>query len=74
MEIERRQYYPLEKVLADVGEKIDQCLHAGIDIDYLTLVPDGEPTLDVNLGSLIKGLKEYKIPVAVISKIGRAHV
>ncbi|MEM3532385.1 MAG: radical SAM protein [Candidatus Methanomethyliaceae archaeon] len=27
-------------------------------IDYITFVPDGEPTLDVNLGKIINGIKE----------------
>ncbi len=35
--------------------------------DYLSIVPDGEPTLDSNLGVLIEQLKEFNIPVAVIS-------
>jgi len=40
---------------------------AGKKIDYLTLVPDGEPTLDLNLGKIIRELKQFGIPVAVIS-------
>ncbi len=35
--------------------------------DYLSIVPDGEPALDCNLGELIGGLKTFDIPVAVIS-------
>ena len=35
--------------------------------DYLTFVPNGEPTLDANLGEAIKLLKTTGIPVAVIS-------
>ncbi len=35
--------------------------------DYLTIVPDGEPTLDINLGALIHELKSNHIPVAVIT-------
>lgn len=41
----------------DIGEKID----------YITFVPDGEPTLDVNLGKEILSLKEFGIRIAVIS-------
>lgn len=36
-------------------------------IDYLTFVPDGEPTLDVNLGAVIDGIRPLGLPVAVIS-------
>jgi wyosine [tRNA(Phe)-imidazoG37] synthetase (radical SAM superfamily) len=36
-------------------------------IDYLTFVPDGEPTLDVNLGHEIKLLKPLGIKISVIT-------
>ncbi|MDD4896595.1 MAG: radical SAM protein, partial [Atribacterota bacterium] len=36
-------------------------------IDYLTFVPDGEPTLDINLGKEIKLIKSLGIKIAVIS-------
>ena len=35
--------------------------------DSLTIVPDGEPTLDLALEELLSRLKETGIPVAVIS-------
>jgi len=35
--------------------------------DYLTIVSNGEPTLDINLGRTIKLLKKLGIPVAVIT-------
>ena len=35
--------------------------------DYLTFVSNGEPTLDINLGSSIKLLKSLGIPIAVIT-------
>lgn len=52
-------------------------LAAGEQIDYLTIVPDGEPTLDINLGSLIKMLQRLELKVAVISNstlMGRGDV
>jgi len=36
-------------------------------IDYLTFVPDGEPTLDINLGQEIKLIKSLGIKIAVIT-------
>nr|HPI97671.1 radical SAM protein [Synergistales bacterium] len=36
-------------------------------VDYLTFVPDGEPTLDINLGLMADLLKPLGIPLAVIS-------
>lgn len=67
MEIERSAFFPFNQILVEVENKISQCSHSGVSIDYLTLVPDGEPTLDQNLGKLIQELKKYAIPVAVIS-------
>ncbi len=36
-------------------------------IDFITIVPDGEPTLDLNLDMLTEKLKQFDIPVAVIT-------
>jgi wyosine [tRNA(Phe)-imidazoG37] synthetase (radical SAM superfamily) len=36
-------------------------------VDFLTLVPDGEPTLDINLIHLLSELKQFGIPLAVIT-------
>jgi wyosine [tRNA(Phe)-imidazoG37] synthetase (radical SAM superfamily) len=60
-------FYPVELILQEVERKITDCTQIGQAVDYLSLVPDGEPTLDVNLGKLIEGLKRFKIPIAVIS-------
>jgi wyosine [tRNA(Phe)-imidazoG37] synthetase (radical SAM superfamily) len=37
------------------------------EIDYLTFVPDGEPTLDLNLGKEIELLKPLGIKIAVLT-------
>lgn len=39
----------------------------GEDIDYLSFVPNGEPTLDANLGRTIELLKPLGIRIAVIT-------
>jgi len=67
MPLERQEFYPVEQILAEVGQKVTEVAEAGKKIDYLTLVPDGEPTLDLNLGKIIRELKQFGIPVAVIS-------
>ena len=64
---ERQEFYPVDQILAEVGHKVTEVAKAGKRIDYLTLVPDGEPTLDLNLGKIIRGLKQFDIPIAVIS-------
>ncbi len=63
-EINRYPYYEPETVL---GEVKDHLANAGNAVDYLSFVPDGEPTLDVNLGRTIELLKVLSIPIAIIS-------
>lgn len=63
----RRPFYDPEAVLADVKERVDSALKGGHRPHYLTFVPDGEPTLDLNLGTLIRRLKPLGIPVGVIT-------
>jgi wyosine [tRNA(Phe)-imidazoG37] synthetase (radical SAM superfamily) len=65
--ISRRAFYAQDEVLADVRLKLDAARSSGQAVDYLTFVPDGEPTLDLNLGPLIERLRPLGIPTAVIS-------
>ncbi len=67
LETTRRNFYPLGQILREVERKISDSAKLNQRIDYLTLVPDGEPTLDIHLGKLIEGLKPFQIPIAVIS-------
>jgi len=67
MDIHRDHFYTPEYILEQTREKIRQAKKKGEKIDYLSLVPDGEPTLDINLGEIIAGLKTLGYPVAVIS-------
>ena len=67
MQVDRRSFYAPEEVLRDVREQVEKSRAAGERIDYLTFVPDGEPTLDVNLGREIELLRPLSIPIAVIT-------
>jgi wyosine [tRNA(Phe)-imidazoG37] synthetase (radical SAM superfamily) len=67
MPIDRRTFYAPDEVLQDVRDKVEKSHEAGEPIDYLTFVPDGEPTLDANLGREIDLLTPLGIPIAVIS-------
>ncbi|MGD9995222.1 MAG: radical SAM protein [Salinivirgaceae bacterium] len=42
--------------------------------DYLTFVSNGEPTLDIQLGKTIDRLKEFNIPIAVITNASLLHL
>ncbi|MHA1505728.1 MAG: radical SAM protein [Candidatus Asgardarchaeia archaeon] len=65
--IKRKSYYKPEKILRCVERKVDEAVRRGERIDYLTFVPDGEPTLDANLGEEIELLKEMNIPIAILT-------
>jgi len=67
MQVERRPFYEPSEVLETVRDKIERSRRAGEAVDYLTFVPDGEPTLDLNLGREIELLKPLGIKIAVIS-------
>jgi len=67
MQVERQAFYAPEQIAASVREQVARVTQHGEAIDYLTFVPDGEPTLDVHLGESIRLLKPLGIPIAVIT-------
>jgi len=67
MSIERTSFYNPTEIISELREKLKVLKANGEKIDYITFVPDGEPTLDKNLGELIRKTKEFEIPVAVIT-------
>ncbi len=60
-------FYSPSQIFIEVQEKVEKSREKGESIDYLTFVPDGEPTLDINLGKEIKLIKSLGIKIAVIS-------
>jgi wyosine [tRNA(Phe)-imidazoG37] synthetase (radical SAM superfamily) len=67
MQAARRSFSEAGAVLSAVQDKVARTLEAGEAIDYLTFVPDGEPTLDANLGREIELLRHLGLPIAVIT-------
>jgi wyosine [tRNA(Phe)-imidazoG37] synthetase (radical SAM superfamily) len=67
MHVDRSHFYDAEEIYMDVKKKVEEAQKRGESIDYLTFVPDGEPTLDVNLARTIKLLKPLGYKIAVIS-------
>ncbi len=60
--IERREWVPLDVVLAEVKEKL------AAKPDYITLSGSGEPTLYARLGALIDGIRAMTdTPIAVLT-------
>ena len=67
MQVERQCFYDPDRIVREVRDKVEKAQEKGEIIDYLTFVPDGEPTLDINLGREIEALKDLDISIAVIS-------
>ncbi|NWF87714.1 radical SAM protein [Candidatus Bathyarchaeota archaeon] len=67
MLVDRQSFYRPEDILRQVKRKVNEASLRKERIDYLTFVPDGEPTLDINMGEGISLLKQIGIPIAVIT-------
>lgn len=67
MQVKRCVFYTPVDILKEVKDKLEKIKKDGILVDYLTFVPDGEPTLDLNLGDEIKLIRRLGIKVAVIT-------
>ena len=67
MQQDRSLFYPPEVIFRDVQGRLAKAKEASETVDYLTFVPDGEPTLDINLGKAIMLLKALDVPVGVIT-------
>lgn len=65
--IERSPFYNPEELVKEIKDKVKKTKESNESIDYLTFVPDGEPTLDENLGYEIALLKPLNIKTAVIT-------
>ena len=63
---ERKNYFPPEEILTEVRLALKS--HQPGDIDWVTFVGSGEPTLHASIGWLIQQVKEMTdLPVAVIT-------
>jgi wyosine [tRNA(Phe)-imidazoG37] synthetase (radical SAM superfamily) len=67
LKIYPQSFYSPSQIFNEVQEKVEKSRKKGEYIDYLTFVPDGESTLDINLGQEIKLIKSLGIKIAVIS-------
>jgi wyosine [tRNA(Phe)-imidazoG37] synthetase (radical SAM superfamily) len=63
----RQEFYKPDELVKEVKTVLRNLRVSSVYPDYITLVPDGEPTLDIHLGDLIEKLKSTNIPVAVIT-------
>ena len=63
---QRDDYFPPDEILTEIREVLDS--HKPGEIDWVTFVGSGEPTLHASIGWLIRKVKEQSdLPVAVIT-------
>lgn len=67
LSIGRKEFYPPDEIFKEVSAKVKNLHERGEKIDYISFVPDGEPTLDINLGKEIELVKQLGIKIAVIT-------
>ena len=65
--LDPRAFYEPRRIADEVEAHVTRVRDRGEDIDYLTFVPDGEPTLDAGLGESIRLLRPLGIKIAVIT-------
>jgi wyosine [tRNA(Phe)-imidazoG37] synthetase (radical SAM superfamily) len=63
----RDEFYSPDKIFRDVEDKVREAHRREEEVDYLTFVPDGEPTLDLHLGEDIIRLRTLGMKIAVIT-------
>ncbi|MEJ2189165.1 MAG: radical SAM protein [Acidobacteriota bacterium] len=77
MQAARADFYDPALLVDEVSKRIENVRSVGEDVDFLSFVPDGEPTLDLNLGRTIELLRPLGVEIAVItncSLLGRSDV
>lgn len=67
MRINRSEFYEPFEIYLQVQSKVNQLQENGKQLDYISFVPDGEPTLDKNLGTELDLIKNLNISTAVIT-------
>jgi wyosine [tRNA(Phe)-imidazoG37] synthetase (radical SAM superfamily) len=61
---ERKEYVPVKAVLDEISKRFEK----GLKADFVTITGSGEPTLNINLGKIIDGIREItNTPVAILT-------
>jgi wyosine [tRNA(Phe)-imidazoG37] synthetase (radical SAM superfamily) len=66
-EITPRAFYAPEQIFEETRCHLQQVRKQGDHVDYLSFVPDGEPTLDTQLSDAIGLLRSLDVSIAIIS-------
>jgi wyosine [tRNA(Phe)-imidazoG37] synthetase (radical SAM superfamily) len=65
--VERIPFFNPLEIYSQVKKKVDFVRSKNLQIDYITFVPDGEPTLDINIKETISLIKKLDVPLAIIT-------
>jgi wyosine [tRNA(Phe)-imidazoG37] synthetase (radical SAM superfamily) len=65
--IRPREFHPPREVFGAAARRAAEILARAEALDFLTVVPDGEPTLDTRLGETLRQLRTLGIRTAVLS-------
>ena len=64
---ERQYFYKVNDVFREIKNRVHESTLREERIDYVTFVPDGEPTLDLNLNKETAVLKKIAFPIAILT-------
>ena len=67
MQVERQKFYEPSRIFEEVERRVEDIEKENIKLDYITFVPDGEPTLDLNLEKEVRLLRSLGYPIAIIT-------
>lgn len=67
MTADRKKFYEPHEIYEEAKARVENLKEKSEKLDYITIVPDGEPTLDASIGELIIYLKSLDVKVAVIT-------
>src|SRR4030066_419918 len=67
LSIEQKEFYTPMIIYREVKDRLKELNSNKERIDYLSFVPDGEPTLDINLSETIRSLQNFGIKIAVFT-------
>ena len=67
LSIEQKEFYTPMIIYTEVKDRLKELKINKEQIDYISFVPDGEPTLDINLYETIQLLQNFGIKIAVFT-------
>lgn len=67
LQVRRQGFHEPQEILAELRARLHSLAERGERVDYVSFVPDGEPTLDARLGETVSRIRELGVAVAVIS-------